>query len=49
MTNLYWTLTYYPRCIALLAKYRSLPSNMSFGATLTGIAKMQIRPHWLRA
>lgn len=48
MTNLYWNLTYFPRCIILLAKYRTLPSNMSPMTTIKGIAKMQIRPHWLR-
>ncbi len=49
MTDLYWDITYYPRCLFLLAKHRSLPSNMGLIATLAGIAKMQIRPHWLRA
>jgi hypothetical protein len=48
MTNFYWDITYYPRCLILLAKHRTLPSNMSLTATLAGIAKMQIRPHWLR-
>jgi hypothetical protein len=48
MTDLYWDLTYYPRCAILLAKYRSLPSNMSLAATLKGIARREIRPHWLR-
>ncbi len=47
-SNLYWNLTYFPRCLILLAKHRSLPSNMSLTATLVGIAKMEIRPHWLR-
>lgn len=45
---LYWNLTYFPRCLIALAKYRRLPSNMSLAATLVGIAKMEIRPHWLR-
>ncbi len=48
MTNLYWNLTYFLRCMILLAKHRSLPSNMSFAQTIAGIAQMQIRPHWLR-
>ncbi len=48
MTNFYWTATYYPRCMILLVKHRALPSNMSLAATLVGIAKMEIRPHWLR-
>lgn len=48
LTNLYWNLTYFPRCTIALAKYRTLPSNMSLAATLVGIAKMQVRPHWLR-
>ncbi len=49
MTDLYWDITYYPRCLILLAKYRSLPSNMNLFATLIGIARYRIRPHWLRA
>lgn len=49
LMNLYWTLTYYPRCAILLAKHRNLPSNMSFSATLRGIVRMEIRPHWLRS
>lgn len=49
MTNLYWNLTYLPRCAILLAKHRHLPSNMSLAATLLGIARFQIRPHWLRS
>jgi hypothetical protein len=49
MTHFYWTATYYPRCLILLAKHRRLPSNMGLAATLAGIAKMEIRPHWLRA
>lgn len=46
--NLYWDLTYFPRCLILLAKYRSLPSNMTLAQTIRGIARMQVRPHWLR-
>lgn len=45
---LYWNLTYFPRCLLALARHRKLPSNMSLRATLIGIAKMEIRPHWLR-
>lgn len=45
---MYWNLTYYPRCIAALAKHRTLPSNMSLAETLWGIARMRVRPHWLR-
>jgi len=48
MSNLYWDLTYFPRCLILLAKYRSLPSNMTLAQTVRGIARMQVRPHWLR-
>jgi hypothetical protein len=48
MTNFYYDLTYYPRCLILLAKHRKLPSHMSLGATLLAIAGYQIRPHWLR-
>jgi hypothetical protein len=44
----YWNLTYLPRCLILLAKRRKLPSNVSLAATLVGIARFQIRPHWLR-
>lgn len=45
---LYWNLTYLPRCVFLLAKHRTLPSNMGLVATLAGIACFQVRPHWLR-
>jgi|GEM_PF-3682784 len=45
----WYSLTYWPRCLILLAKHRSLPSNMSLAATLRGIALRQIRPHWLRS
>lgn len=44
----YWNLTYLPRCLITLAIYRRLPSNMSLSATLAGILRFQIRPHWLR-
>jgi hypothetical protein len=44
----YWNLTYLPRCLILLAKHRTLPSHMTLAQTLVGIAKFQIRPHWLR-
>jgi hypothetical protein len=46
--NLYWDLTYFPRCAILLARHRTLPSNMTLAQTLAGIARMQVRPHWLR-
>lgn len=46
--DLYWTLTYYPRCAIALAIHRKLPSHMGLVATLIGIARFQIRPHWLR-
>ena len=52
MTNLYWNLTYFPRCLILLAKHRILPhigrETPTMASTLIGIAKMQVRPHWLR-
>jgi hypothetical protein len=48
LTHLWFEVSYYPRCLILLAKYRSLPSNMTLKATLAGIAQRQIRPHWLR-
>jgi hypothetical protein len=50
--SLYYRLTYYPRCLILLAKYRNIPKidsrPASLGNTLAGIARMQVRPHWLR-
>lgn len=49
--NIYWNLTYYPRCLILLARYRSIPcfnSKATLASTLIGIARMQVRPHWLR-
>jgi hypothetical protein len=48
---MYWNLTYYPRCIILLAKHRSYPMHRgqaTLANTLLYIAKMEIRPHWLR-
>lgn len=48
LTHLYWQITYWPRCAIALARYRRLPSNMSLAATLRGIARYQVRPHWLR-
>ena len=51
--NLYWNLTYFPRCLILLAKHRSFPRidrncEPTLVNTLVGIARMEVRPQWLR-
>ncbi len=47
------TITYYIRCLALLAKNRTYPCIRgevpTLASTLRGIARREIRSHWLKA
>ena len=43
----YWNLTYYPRCLILLARY-GVPHNMTLRGALRDILRMEMRPRWIR-